>query len=214
MQPRERLISAGSAALTDQELVATILGTGNSKVKIGELAKRVLNTIESKNDQLKIEDLMNISGIGQAKACQLFASLEYGRRRMGSADKKISAANDLIPYLLNYANKKQEHLLCISLNGAHQIIQIRVVSIGLVNTTQVHPREVFADPITDRACAVIIAHNHPSGKLDPSEEDISVTLRLEEASKILGIKLLDHIIFSIHGYYSFAEQGKIHNHRL
>jgi DNA repair protein RadC len=100
-------------------------------------------------------------------------------------------------------------LICISVNGANEVITSRVVSVGLVNKTQVHPREVFADPITDRASAIIVAHNHPVGGLTPSKEDIEVTRRLKAAGETLGIRLLDHVIFNQKGYYSFLENGEL-----
>jgi DNA repair protein RadC len=109
----------------------------------------------------------------------------------------------------HYADRKQEQFICISLNGANEVIAHRVVSVGLVNKTQVHPREVFADPITDRASAIIAAHNHPSGSLSPSKEDVEITRQIKNAGETLGIKLLDHIIFNHRGYYSFLEDGKI-----
>ncbi len=114
-----------------------------------------------------------------------------------------------IPVIRHYANRRQETFLSVSLNGAHEVIKIRVVSIGLVNRTLVHPREVFADPLADRAAAVICAHNHPSGNTDPSPDDREVTDILKKAGKILGIELLDHIIFSEAGFYSFLEKGEI-----
>jgi DNA repair protein RadC len=115
----------------------------------------------------------------------------------------------VLPLIRHYADRRQEHFLCVSLNGANEIIATRVVSVGLVNKTQVHPREVFADPITDRASAVIVAHNHPSGSLEPSKEDIDITGQLRSAGEILGIRLLDHVIFNSKGYYSFLEKGLI-----
>lgn len=107
----------------------------------------------------------------------------------------------------HYGDRKQEHFICISLNGANEVIAHRVVSIGLVNKTQVHPREVFADPITDRAAAIIVAHNHPSGGIAPSSEGIAITEQLKGAGETLGVKLLDHIIFNQKDYYSFLENG-------
>ena len=106
-------------------------------------------------------------------------------------------------------DRKQEHFLCISINGANEVMNVRVVTIGLVNKSNVHPREVFADVIADRASAVIIAHNHPSGELAPSKEDIQVTKRIKEAALLLGINFLDHIIFNSKGYYSFVENDEM-----
>jgi DNA repair protein RadC len=109
----------------------------------------------------------------------------------------------------HYADRKQEHFLCVSLNGSNEVMAVRVISVGLVNKTHVHPREVFADSITERASAVIVAHNHPSGKVEPSKEDIEITRQLKSAGEILGIKLLDHIIFNRTSYYSLLEKNEI-----
>ena len=113
----------------------------------------------------------------------------------------------MLPLIRHYADRKQEHFLCVSLNGAQEVITTRVVSVGLADRAQVHPREVFADPITDRASAIIVAHNHPSGSLEPSKEDQEITRQLKAAGETLGIRLLDHIIFNNKGCYSFLEQG-------
>jgi DNA repair protein RadC len=115
-----------------------------------------------------------------------------------------------LPLISSIADKQQEHFVCISLNGANEVIENRTVTVGLLNKSQVHPREVFADVITDRAAGVILAHNHPSGELKPSDSDLKIHEQLTEAGKILGIKILDHIIISKKGYYSFQDQGLIH----
>jgi DNA repair protein RadC len=115
----------------------------------------------------------------------------------------------VLPLIRHYADRKQEHFICVSLNGANEVIATRVVSVGLVNKTQVHPREVFADSITDRATAVIVAHNHPSGSLEPSREDFEITDRIKSPGEVLGIRLLDHIVFNQKGYYSFCEKGLV-----
>ena len=116
---------------------------------------------------------------------------------------------DLLPHVRHYADRKQEHFLCASINGANEILNIRVISIGLIDRSPVHPREVFADALSDRASAVIVAHNHPSGGLEPSPSDIQVTEQLKAAGVVVGITLLDHIIFNRLGYYSFLEDGKL-----
>ncbi|MBU2034544.1 MAG: JAB domain-containing protein, partial [Candidatus Omnitrophica bacterium] len=115
--------------------------------------------------------------------------------------------SDVVPLLRHYADRKQEHFLCVSLNGANEILNTRVVTIGLADRSHVHPREVFADVLVDRASAIILAHNHPAGSLDPSEEDIAVTKQIAQAGKILGIVVLDHIIFNQREYLSFVERG-------
>lgn len=141
------------------------------------------------------------------KACQIVAAFEFARRRLFKDLLVVKKAKDILPLILHIADKKQEHFLCISLNGANEVIGNRVVTVGLLNSRQVHPREVFADVISDRAAAVILAHNHPSGVLKPSPDDIAITEQMVEAGKILGISVLDHIIITKKGYLSFKEKG-------
>ena len=120
---------------------------------------------------------------------------------------KVSRPQDIYAALARYARARNERFFAITLNGAHEIIKIHIVSIGLVNRTVVHPREVFITAIKDNATAIVVAHNHPSGHLDPSPEDREITDRLRNASEVLGLALLDHLIFSRTGYYSFVEHG-------
>lgn len=122
---------------------------------------------------------------------------------------KVSCPNDIHEPLKRYESFDKEHFLSVSLNGAHEVIAIRIVSIGIVNRTMVHPREIFRFAIIDNAAAVIVAHNHPSGNLEPSAEDREITRRLKEAGDLLGIHLLDHMIISKKGYYSFLEDGML-----
>jgi len=208
-RPREKLLQKGAEALSDLELMAILLGKGTEGHDVMTLAGRILKILDATNNHPALEELQKIEGIGPAKATLIAAALEFSRRRIRPEGFKISFPPDVLPLIRHYADRKQEHFLCVSLNGANEVIATRVVSVGLVNRTQVHPREVFADPITDRATAVIIAHNHPAGGLMPSKEDIEITQRLKAAGETLGIKLLDHIIFNHKGYYSFLENGKI-----
>lgn len=122
---------------------------------------------------------------------------------------KISQPEDAYSVVKRYAKKAQEHFIAITLDGAHQVIGVRIITVGLVNRTVVHPREVFRQAIIDNAAAIIVAHNHPSGVLTPSEEDIDITKRLKEASNIIGISLLDHLIFSRMSYQSLVLEGHI-----
>jgi len=133
--------------------------------------------------------------------------IEFARRRIKPEGTKIETPADLLPLVRHYAERKQEHFLCASINGANEIINIRVISIGLVDRTPVHPREVFADALTDRASGVIVAHNHPAGPLEPSAWDVEVTKQLKAAGEIVGVVLLDHIIFNRNGYFSFLDNG-------
>lgn len=208
-RPRERLRARGAHALADHELVAILIGSGTRGHDVLKVAKQVVEVVDNSNSNPDLEKLRRVPGVGFAKAALIAAALEFSRRRIRAEGFRISFPQDVYPLVRHYADRKQEHLLCITLNGAREVIATRVVSVGLADKAQVHPREVFADAITDRACSVIVAHNHPSGSLSPSKEDKSMTGILKSAGHILGIDLLDHIIFSRKGYYSFLEHGEL-----
>jgi DNA repair protein RadC len=173
------------------------------------LSSKVAKLMAENKGKLSLEELSDIEGIGLAKASQILAGFELARRYIVKETTKITGANDVLLLIKDIAGKPQEHFICISLNGANEIIEKRVITVGLLDKSQVHPREVFADIITDRAASVIFAHNHPSGEIKPSNSDLKIHEQLTEASKILGIKVLDHIIISKKGYYSFQENGLI-----
>jgi DNA repair protein RadC len=135
--------------------------------------------------------------------------LEFGRRRYGSFSTRIKQPADIFTLVRHYADRKQERFISLSLNGAHEVIAVRIVTIGLVNKTIVHPREVFADLIQDRAAAFCVAHNHPSGQLESSPEDDEITERLQSAAEILGLHFVDHIIFSQTNWWSYKMNGKL-----
>jgi DNA repair protein RadC len=208
-RPREKLQQKGAQTLSDRELLAILLGSGSRSHDVMTLAERILKVLDETSANPALEDLVSIDGIGPAKATLIAAALEFARRRIRPEGFKITFSTDVLPLIRHTADRKQEHFLCISLNGANEVIATRTISVGLVNKTQVHPREVFADPITDRAAAVIIAHNHPSGNVSPSKDDVEITQRLTAAGETLGIKVLDHIIFSHKGYYSFLERNQL-----
>ena len=204
-RPREKLKERGAEALLDKELVAVILGSGGKGQDVMSLASRVAKVIEDKGGNLSLEELTKIEGIGPAKASQILASFELARRYIVKDTIKIKNAEDVLPLIDRISNKQQEYFICISLNGANEVIENRIVTVGLLDRSPVHPREVFADVITDRAASVIFAHNHPSGELKPSDSDLSIHEQLTKAGEIMGIRVLDHIIISKRGYYSFKE---------
>ena len=208
-RPRERLAARGVDVLSDVELLALMLGSGSGKKNVNQLAADLLSVIESAGDDIKPADLVEVKGIGSARAAMIAASLEFARRRLRPARRRINQPSDVIPLLTHWADRPQEHFLVLSLNGAHEVIRIRVISQGILNRTVVHPREVFVDPLRDRAAAIVCAHNHPSGNRDPSSEDRKLTKRLRQSGDLLGIPLLDHIIFTEEGYFSFLESGII-----
>jgi DNA repair protein RadC len=208
-RPREKLQTKGAEALSDLELLAILLGSGIKDHDVMTVASHLLTVLDENNGKPNLEELQKIEGVGLAKATLIVAALELARRRIRPEGLKINFPIDVLPIISHFADRKQEHFICISVNGANEVITSRIVSVGLVNKTQAHPREVFADPITDRASAIIVAHNHPVGSLIPSKEDIEVTQRLKAAGDTLGIRLLDHIIFNQKGYYSFLENGEL-----
>lgn len=207
LQPREKAVQYGIKNLSDRELISILLGSGSRDNPVEKLATKILLLIDKSNGEILTEDLQKIKGVGTAKATLISAAMEFSRRRLSHSIVKISYPTDILPAVRHYVTRPQEYFITISLNGAHEIIQTRVVSIGILNRTLIHPREVFADALKDRAASIIISHNHPSGNLDPSSEDKEVTTRLIEAGELLGIKVLDHIIFSNKNYYSFTENS-------
>lgn len=206
-RPREKLLRKGAAALSDQELMAVLLGRGTPGMDVMALAGKLARVIDEKGLGVRAEDLTGFDGVGEAKATLILAAIEFSRRRIKPEGEKIVTPADLLPHVRQYADRKQEHFLCASLNGANEILNIRIVSIGLIDRAPVHPREVFADALVDRASAIIVAHNHPHGDLEPSPADVEVTAQLKAAGAVVGIALLDHIIFNRSGYYSFLEKG-------
>ena len=208
-RPREKLREKGASALTDEELVAAILGKGTPGIDVRTIARQVVGLIREHKAGLKLDHLLAVPGMGLAKAAQILSAFELARRHLIKDTVKIIVAQDVLPLVTDIAGKQQEYFVCISLNGANEVIEKRVVTIGLLDKNPVHPREVFADVIADRAAAVIFAHNHPSGDLQPSEADLRTHEQLTEASKILGLRVLDHVIVSRKGYFSFQENSLI-----
>jgi DNA repair protein RadC len=209
MRPREKMLRSGSKSLSDIELLAIIIGKGTKNNDVLSLSHKIVKKIDETGLNIEPKDILEIDGIGEAKATAIAASLEFARRRIKPEGFKIKFPADILPLIHHYGDRKQEHFLAVSINGANEVINTRVVSIGLINKSHVHPREVFAELIAERASALIVAHNHPVGELTPSNEDRKITETLKDAGKILGISLLDHIIFNTRGYYSFAEHNEI-----
>jgi DNA repair protein RadC len=154
-------------------------------------------------------DLLAFDGVGDAKAALLLPALEFARRRIKPEGIRIETSADLPPHVRHYADRKQEHFTCASVNGANEIINIRVLSIGLIDRAPVHPREVFADALADRAAAVIVAHKHSAGGVELSAADVETTKQLKAAGAVMGIALLDHIIFNRSGYFGFLEARRL-----
>ena len=194
--PREKLNKRGAAALSDVELLQAVIGSGGKGNDFKQIARNLNATIQKNGvDNLTINDVKAIKGIGEAKATIVFAALEFWRRKfIKQTAPLIDSPERAAEQLDNIRNKKQEYFILLTLDGARRLINNRVVTIGTLTSSPVHPREVFSLAIEDRAASIIIAHNHPSGALDISEQDREVTKRIRQAGELLGIRLDDHII--------------------
>ena len=206
-KPREKLIKKGVKALKNYELLAVLLGSGVKGKDVISLSTEIIKLFEEDFENLNLEKLLNIHGLGISKASQILSSIELSRRYLIKQSKKITSAKDVYDELREYHNKQQEYFLCLYLDGANHLIQTKVITIGILNQSLVHPREVFSYAIEKRCASIIVAHNHPSGILEASSEDINVTKRLKESGKILGIELIDHLIITNDGFVSLKEEG-------
>ena len=212
-RPRERLKQFGPEALSAQELLALIIGRGVSKKSVMTIAQELLIKFGNVKaiSEATLEELSQIKGIGFAKAAQLKACFELGKRQNLEPELKdfnIKDPEGIVKAIrASIKDKVKEHFKLILLNPRNKIIGISTISIGTLNASLVHPREVFKDAIVHNTYSVVLAHNHPSGDSEPSEDDLTMTKRLIEAGKILGIEVLDHIIITKNGYFSFKDRG-------
>jgi len=208
-RPREKIARKGAAALKDEELIEAIIGRGTKNRDVRTIAREICGLVGEQKLPIRYEELASLDGVGPTKASQILACFELGRRYYAAPDSqaKVTKPDDILRLLPDLASKRQEHFICITLNGAGEVLGNRVITVGLLNHSLVHPREVFADAITDRAASVICVHNHPSGSLEPSSQDIAITQQLKEAGALVGIPLIDHIIVSRTGHLSLRERG-------
>uniref|UniRef100_A0A7C6AA22 JAB domain-containing protein n=1 Tax=candidate division WOR-3 bacterium TaxID=2052148 RepID=A0A7C6AA22_UNCW3 len=213
-RPRERLLRLGPEVLSSQEILSVILGRGTRGKSVMNIAQELL----SKFGNLKaiagasVEELCQIDGIGPAKACQIKAALELGKRVEGQPEDEtkieIKTTQDVLKVVRpRLKDKKREYFLLLLLDSRNQLIRPVDISIGSLDATVVHPREVFKEAISASAASVICVHNHPSGNPEPSEDDLNLTKRLVQAGKLLGIEVLDHIIIGWQGYYSLKSRN-------
>jgi DNA repair protein RadC len=206
-RPREKMMRRGAEALSILELMAAILGSGYREREVYAIAKDLARLVEEEFHQLTVDKLRTINGIGKAKACQIMAAIEFSRRFLVKKSIKINNHHDVLPLVEEVKDKKQEYFLTLTLDGAHNLIEKRTVFIGTLNESLVHPREIFADAITDRAAAIIFVHNHTATEVTPSKADLQVTKRLVEVAETMGIEVLDHIILTKTGFFSFKSKG-------
>jgi len=210
-RPREKLIQYGPEKLSNSELLALLLRSGNKDVNAIELAGKILKKFGAKElPNLNFKDLKKIPGLGPAKACEIIACFELGKRLL--KDKKAQiflTPKEIWEELKDLKNHKKEHFVIFYLDSRNQEIKRETISIGSLNANLVHPREVFEPAVRNLAAQIILAHNHPSGDPEPSEDDLEITKRLVESGKILGIEVIDHIIVAKNDFFSFKERKLI-----
>ena len=210
-RPREKLEKYGADRLADAELLAILLGTGIRGTNVIELSKKILRQFGASGLQnVSVGDLEGVTGLGTAKASQIVASLELSRRLLkGKKVALLLSPEDVWNELRGIRGERKEHFVIFYLDTRNQEIKREIISVGTLNASLVHPREVFESAIKNLAAQILIAHNHPSDNTDPSEEDIMLTKRLVEAGRILDIEIVDHVIVSKSGFLSFREKKLI-----
>ncbi|HIT45190.1 MAG TPA: DNA repair protein RadC [Candidatus Aphodovivens excrementavium] len=203
LMPREKLKRFGAARLTDLELLRILIGSGNQQASAEQIAKSLLKLLKEQGPETTYEDIAAISGMGPAKTCEIVALFELGRRYLVPAERPvIKSAQEAFEEFKYLKDKRQEHFAVLTLDGANRLIDNTVVFVGTLDQSIVHPREIFAKALEDRAAFIVLAHNHPSGSLDPSPEDEYITEKLKTAGDLMGIKVLDHLIVTKQGYRS------------
>ena len=215
-RPRERLISLGVENLNNEELLSILLKTGSKNLSAKDLANNLLKQIGSiqKLKEVNYHVLREIKGIGDAKACSILTAVELGKRIRQENNSLnnicITNAGIVFEHFNNlFYSKKQEYFYCIYLDNRKKVIDVKLLFIGTLNQSLVHPREVFKEAVLLSASSIICIHNHPSGNIVPSKDDINLTERLMNVGLLMGIKVIDHIIIGNDEYYSFVENGDI-----
>lgn len=212
-RPREKLLTKGSSALSNSELLAILLGSGTKTKSAIEVAKEVLDLAENnlnKLGKLNLYDYMKVDGIGEARAITIAAALELGRRRQATEAKRpvIQSSADIAHYLqAQLADTNHEVFLVAYLNRSNKIVHTEIISQGGITGTVADPRMILKKAIEHHAVSMVLCHNHPSGNLKPSKSDEQLTQKIKEAARLLDMTVLDHVIVSEEGYYSFADEG-------
>lgn len=204
--PREKLEKYGTVKLADHELLAIVLGSGIKGTNVIQLAKKIVRLVkETGLEKITLDDLKEVRGLGFAKAAQIISALEFGRRQFVKTPEIIMTPEKVFELSADFRSSKKEHFVAFYLDSKNSLIRREIISIGILDATPVHPREVFEPALSCHAASIVVAHNHPSGDFSPSEEDLQATRRLREAGKLLGIKLQDHLILTEKSYISIDE---------
>ena len=208
--PREKLAKYGSSKLKDYELLAILLGSGIKGLNVLELSKKILKSVDKIGiKKITIKDLSEIKGLGKTKASQVLALFELGKRLNSENKIEILSAKDIWNMCADFRDSTKEHFVVFYLDARNQIIKKEFISTGTINSNLIHPREVFEPAVRNLATNIIITHNHPSGNFLPSDEDIKITKKLQDAGRIMGIEIFDHIVVSKSGYLSFKKESLI-----
>ena len=206
-RPREKLLAKGPSSLSDFELLQALIGSGNAQADVSQIARETLKLFKLSGANITYEELKKVSGLGPARITEILSALELSKRYLIDSEQPIiDSPERAVEQLSDIRDKKQEHFVVMTLDGANRLIAKRTITIGTLNASLVHPREVFADAITDRAASIIVAHNHPSNNPEPSQADIDLTNRLKEAGKLIGINVLDHILVTKNSYGSIIDR--------
>ena len=208
LRPREKLHTLGAKNLTDAELLAILLGTGSKIHNTLLLGSRLLKEFQLRKLEGQIKEMIRYPGVGLAKAARIAAALELGERLYAPTSVlqvTIQKANDVVVEVREFADKRQEHLIVLYLNARHELVLKQAVGIGNLNSLRITPKEIFSHAMQTPCASLIIVHNHPSNDPTPSDDDIHFTKRIHEAGEVMGILLLDHVIVSKGGYFSFRE---------
>lgn len=211
-RPREKLGLSGKENLSNEELIAILLGTGSAKQNAIALSSLLLKRFPLKKlGQISSDELMRVPGVGKAKASRIVAALELGSRIYAPSSMTqiiIRSTEDVVMQLRDIVEKRQEYLLVFYLNARYELIQKEIVGQGSLNHMMITAKEVFAPALTSPCASIIVAHNHPSGDPSPSDDDIAFTTRIHEAGQVMGISMLDHVIVGKEGYFSFRDNKK------
>lgn len=207
-RPRERLFSDGPQHLSEVQLLAILLGSGRPGLNALSLARKILTSFSLKRlTEVKLENLVAIGGVGRAGAARIVAALELGGRasRQNSSLPTVTTPQDVLLLLNKLSRFQQEHLIGLYLNSRYRLLRETTIAIGSINLTLIQPRDVFAPALSIPATALVLAHNHPSGEVQPSQDDLDLTERIAQAGNLFGIQLLDHLIMAGKNYFSFRE---------
>lgn len=216
-RPREKMLEKGPSALSNAELLAILIGSGSQEKSAVELMRDVMRTCDDKLETLghyTIAELCGFKGIGEAKAVTIMASVELGKRRLQEMNSKtvvsISSPDDIYKYMGAVMSElDHEEFWCIMLNNAHRIISRKMISSGGMSETTVDVRMIMREALLSKSCAIVLVHNHPSGNISPSTHDFRITSKIKEACDLMGIRLLDHLVYTDNSYYSMANEGRL-----